>query len=234
MRFLASAIVVAIAATGCGKGSQNEPQTEPSASVDLAKGMRPETVKSFAGSDVIAVGAPLAKITVPVQQEESRLLADFPCPDGNGCFDEKSFYKAAAARFPDIKRVPFHPTKDMKDDPDALAMYRDAFRDGLYFSKQIMLANGESLFDLISKCSRGFGPIDGATLTVDPGKDSKPYWALQYFPVFRQVGTGEDFEMQILLERRGDTMRATSPLFSTNILEYPDFMQRHALTCSRP
>lgn len=234
-RGLVAMCAFAVLAAGCGDKKAVEPdQTSAEGSAAVVNHeslLRPEDARGLAGSEAVAVGRPEATASVTRSSAERKLVDDFPCPDGAECFGEEGFYRAAKAQYPDIARVPFRPDDAMKSDPDTEAMYRNAFRDGLYFAKQIKLADGQSLFDLISRCSKGFTAVDGATLTTGAGTDRTPYWDMQFFPVFLQRGTGKDIEMQVLLERHGDTVSAKSPWFSANILKYDDFMRRHGIEC---
>ncbi|KVN42214.1 hypothetical protein WJ63_27425 [Burkholderia pyrrocinia] len=104
------------------------------------------------------------------------------------------------------------------------------FRRGLYFAKQIRLADGESLFDLLSKCSHSFDPNNVAQLALDP-KTDKRFIFMQYFPVFVQNGTGKNIDLNLLWDRVGDELRARSPFFSTHVLTNSDFLAMHGIEC---
>jgi hypothetical protein len=130
----------------------------------------------------------------------------------------------------DIAKIHFRASKDFGDDQDAIANARMDFRRSLYFAKRIPLADGESLFDLITKCSRSMSPTNYASVERDPS-DGKPYIDLQYFPVFRKKDTGKNFEVDVLYDRVGEDLRARSPFFSTNALIHRDFLAMHGLEC---
>ncbi|KWA84347.1 hypothetical protein WL29_22285 [Burkholderia ubonensis] len=110
-------------------------------------------------------------------------------------------------------------------------MYREHFYIGLYFAKQIQLADGQSLFDFLVKCSQKMDPLNSAELGFD--KDGKMYFDMQYFPVLAHTGSGNLDDMNVIFERHGDVITARSPFFSTSILKSADYMSRHGLACAK-
>lgn len=172
----------------------------------------------------LEVAKPVAVASMDLQQtQEERAYLGDPANEWG------RFYRYAARRYPDIARVkvPRNPALAGGDKED-LALYAQDFRFGLYFAKQIVLANGQTLFDFLTKCSQGMGNADGASIGVEGGGN---YVHLQYFPVLKQSGSKETVELQILLKRRGNRIEAASPLFSTSILKNADFMQEHGVEC---
>ncbi|WP_257010401.1 hypothetical protein [Burkholderia ubonensis] len=170
-------------------------------------------------------------VTVKLTQtpEEKRFLNDARCFD-DACFTAEKFDRFIAKKYPDIAKIHFRVSEDFGGDKDAIATARMDFRRGLYFAKQIRLADGESLFDLLSKCSRSFDPNNVAQLAFDP-KTDKPFIFMQFFPVFLQKGSGKNIDLNLLWDRVGDELRARSPFFSTNVLVNSDFLAMHGIEC---
>jgi hypothetical protein len=171
-----------------------------------------------------------ASITVPVPQEERNFMNDQICVDESACFGPKRFDKYIVAKYSDIAKIRYLPPRDAPLERGEIAVMREDFRRGLYYAKLIPLANGQSLFDFLTKCSKRLSPFNWAQIAFEP-KTGRPYIGMQYFPVLKRRGTGEEFEMQILLDRRGDTIAARSPFFSANVLRYSNFLDRHGLEC---
>ena len=235
-------IVAILVLSGCEKlqapgkpnSSLGQPQKGPEQKItDL--GLSKEDIKGFAGSDKLTTGGKVAEITVIPSEDEKHLIADFSCWDERECYGVNKFDKYIRNKYPEIVKVKFQPPKDIADDKEALAFTRLDFRRGLYFAKEIRLADGTSLFDLLTKCSKDVSPLNWAEMAwADPAHGfNQVHMVLQYFPVLRQKSTGQDFEVNILLDRNGDRIRARSPFFSTSMLEHQDFMDRHGLECWR-
>ncbi|WP_244102160.1 hypothetical protein [Burkholderia ambifaria] len=161
--------------------------------------------------------------------EEKRFLDDAGCFD-DACFTAEKFDRFIVKKYPDIAKIHFRVSKDLEGDKDTIADARMDFRRGLYFAKQIRLADGESLFDLLSKCSHSFDPNNVAQLAFDP-KTDKRFIFMQYFPVFVQKGTGKNIDLNLLWDRVGDELRARSPFFSTHVLIDSDFLAMHGIDC---
>jgi hypothetical protein len=179
-------------------------------------------LKSFTGNDSGVLNTKNSAISVvPLSLQEVAVGTSDP-------YGEK-FDKFIYKKFPDIAKVKFHPIKVMTEDKDSLYLYKTAYYRGLYFSKLIKLADGETLFDLLTKCSKKMNPTDGAEFVR--GQDFT--FSLQFFPIFKQKGTGADFEEQILLVRKEDKIISNSPLFSTAILKNADFMDKFGITCAK-
>lgn len=170
-------------------------------------------------------------VTVKLAQspEEKRFLKDAGCFN-DGCFTAEKFDRFIVKKYPDIAKIHFPVSKDLDGDKDAIADARMDFRRGLYFAKQIKLADGQSLFDLLSKCSHSFDPNNVAQLAFDP-KTGERYIFMQYFPVFVQKGTGKNMDLNLLWDRVGDELRARSPFFSTNTLVSSSYLAMHGVEC---
>lgn len=161
--------------------------------------------------------------------EEKRFLDDAGCFD-DACFTAEKFDRFIVEKYPDIAKIYFRASKDLEGDKDTIADARMDFRRGLYFAKQIRLADGESLFDLLSKCSYSFDPNNVAQLAFDP-KTEKRFIFMQYFPIFIQKGTGKNIDLNLLWDHVDGELRARSPFFSTHVLVNSDFMDMHGIEC---
>lgn len=197
--------------------------------VDL--GLSKEDTRAFAGGDKLIIGGKVVDITLPQSEDEKHLFADFSCQDERECYGIYKFDKYIVQKYPEIANVKFRPPKDIANDKETAAYTRLDFRRGLYFAKEIKIADGTTLFDFLTKCSKNVSPLNWAEIAYD--SNQKKYIGMQFFPVLRQKGTGKEFEVDILLDRYGDRIEARSPLFSTSILAYSDFMERHGLECWR-
>jgi hypothetical protein len=190
-------------------------------------------VKTFGGSDKLPIGGPLASITLPQSDREKQFLKDFGCFEESECFTRSKFERYFLALYPDIARVHFKlPSELAGDDKEDIEYMKENFRRGLFYAKQIKLADGRPLFDLLTKCSKTVSPDNWAEVTYDPGSEQR-HVVMQFFPVLRQDATGNDFELQILLDRKGDTIEARSPAFSSSILRDANFMEKHGVSCYR-
>lgn len=218
-----------------GKSSTEEAaSTSAAASEPKALALPPLPVTftgAASGTTVTAENWPsAASISIAQSEDEKRYLADQVCLDEAECYGPKRFRRFVFKRYPDIARVTYRPEAGDVQDKDTLEQRKEFFFQGLYFAKKIQLANGQSLYDFMRLCSKGFSAVDGAEVGFDTATKSS-YFDLQYFPVLRRADTGEPEEMQILLERRGDKIVARSPFFTTNALRFSDFLERHHLTC---
>lgn len=225
--FLAAAVVISpppspakSASAAVRSESKNESQSRAASTVVAAS----DTVKSATEWPTVA------SVTVPVSKDEARLLADHSCLDDSECYGTKGFHRFIVGRYPDIAKVHYPSSDGASEDPEIVAIRKENFAQALYFAKQIQLANGENLFDFMRRCSRGFTAYDSAEVGYD-GKTKSSYFDIQFFPTLRRIDNGEPVELQLLYERRGDQIVATSPFFSSNALRFEDFMQRHHVVC---
>ena len=234
-----SLIAAALILGACGERSQPPAQqispaqlTQEESQKQVADlGLSKEDTKAFAGSDKLIIGGNVAEITLPQSEDEKRLFADYSCQDESECYGVYKFDKYIVSKYPEIAKIKFRPPKDIADDKETAAYTRLDFRRGLYFAKEIKIADGTTLFDFLTKCSKNVSPLNWAEMAYD--SNQKLYIGMQFFPILRQKGTGKEFEVDILLNRYGDRIEARSPLFSTSILKYGDFMERHGLECWR-
>jgi hypothetical protein len=207
-------------------------QAQPADRINaIEQALGPADVKSFGGSGSLPIGGPLASISVPQSEGEKRFLAEYGCIDEVDCYGREKFERFILKAYPDIARVRFKLPPEMAgEEKEDIAFTRQNFRRGLYFAKRITLANGMTLFDLLTRCSKTVSPLNWAEAVYD-SKTNEPYFPMQFFPVLRQDATGDEFEADILLDRRGNLITARSPLFSSSVLRDSDFMNKHGLSC---
>lgn len=167
-------------------------------------------------------------VQVAQTKEEKSYIKDYSCFDVS-CYTYKNFYNFFTEKYPDIKKVQFHPLDSMRGDKETLDMYKEQFYVGLYYAKQIRLANGQSLFDFLKTCSKTIDPANAAQMNI--GKDNDRFLSLQYFPVLRQIDTGREVELNLLFERRGDSITSSSEWLSSHALENKDFLKQHNVEC---
>lgn len=237
---LAAALSTCMGVPGCGQDANQAttPKTaagahEPDRVTEVENAIGSADVKSFGGSDKLPIGGPLASVSVAQSEDEKKFLADFSCLDETQCYGPEHFERYALAKYPDIAKVRFRVPVELADaDKEDIALKKQDFRRGLYFAKEIKLANGQTLFDLLTKCSKTVSPFNWAEITSEPGT-GRIYAVMQYFPVLRQDATSNEFELDIHLERRGDMIAALSPAFSSSVLRDADFMDKHGVSCWR-
>ncbi|MFL9993063.1 hypothetical protein PQR34_19575 [Paraburkholderia sediminicola] len=197
----------------------------------VSRGIASKLPKEFTGLPSTDAEWPtVASASVPVSDDEKRFLADRTCLDESSCYGPRRFKRYILKRYPDIAHVKFAPDRSEDDDEDTLALRRQFFVQSLYFAKQIQLANGQSLFDFLRNCSKRVSWLNAAEET-DDSKTRASYFDLRYFPVLRSRQTGREVEMNMVFDRRGNQLIATSPFFSSNALREPDFLARHELEC---
>ncbi|WP_199155267.1 hypothetical protein [Chromobacterium sp. ASV23] len=167
----------------------------------------------------------IVSMTVPVSPAEKGYESDL----GMGW---ERLHKFALQVYPDIRRmlVP-KPAGLEPGDVEAIRNFRRDFQIGMFFAKQIKLADGQTLFDFLMHCSHGMDAANMANIGFDQA--GKPYISLQYFPHLRSASSGEDMELNILFRRDGATIKPESPAFSTSILTTPDYLQIHGVRCGR-
>jgi hypothetical protein len=239
--FVAGICMTIFGVVGCSGGNTNPGQSPDPRAADgskanvtratVADAVAPADMKSFAGSDHVEVGGSLASVDVAQSPEEKKYFADFGCVDESDCYGQSKFEHDMLHRYPDIARIHFSPPQELGGDKADIAFAKQSFRWSLYFAKQITLANGQTLFDFMTRCSKVVSSLNVAEPHWADSENDTPYIDMQYFPVLRQVATGHEFELQILLKRKGDKVEATSPLFSSAILRNSDFMDRHGVAC---
>ncbi|CAE6784463.1 hypothetical protein R69658_04228 [Paraburkholderia aspalathi] len=197
----------------------------------VTRGIAGNLPKEFTGLPSTDAEWPkVASASLPVSDDEKTFLADRTCLDESSCYGPGRFKRYILKMYPDIAHVKFVPDRSEEDDEDTLALRRQFFVQSLYFAKQIQLANGQSLFDFLRNCSKRVSWLNAAEET-DDSKTRASYFDLRYFPVLRSRQTGREVEMNMVFDRRGNQLIATSPFFSSNALKEPDFLARHELEC---
>src|SRR5216684_4004154 len=131
-----------IFAVGCSAGNTNRGQSpdphvadESKADTTLATvaaAVGPADVKSFAGSDHLMVGGPLASVDVPQSPEEKKFFADFGCVDESDCYGQSKFEHDMLHRYPDIARIHFSPPPELAADKADIAFAKQSFRWSFY------------------------------------------------------------------------------------------------------
>lgn len=213
---------------GCGSDDAPTQKQENSAVQAMEESMSKEDLKAFAGKEHISLDGELGEIVVQQSEVEKKYLAGNLCDD---CDQEAKFLDYIKKTYPDVFKVKFKPTKDISSDKETYNMYRTSFYMGLYFAKQIKLADGGNLFDFLTNCSKSISPLNSAQLGFDDKQNKYIY--LQYFPVLLHKESGKEDEMNVIFNRYGDKITANSKLFSTSILKHQDYMDRHGLTCRK-
>jgi len=190
-------------------------------------GLRGDLAKIMSGYNNGIAGGKVADFTLLVTPEEEKHFNDTRCFDENECYTDRKFYKFIVKKYPDIGKIKFPMTKELREyEKEDLDKYRYDFYNNLYLAKRITLANGQSLFDFMTKCSKSLVATDFAS--YDPDSNIQ---VIQFFPVLRIADTGEPIEMDIIFDRLGDEVKARSPWFSTHIMQDSDFLKQHGLRC---
>jgi hypothetical protein len=231
-------VPIYFAIAGCGQDEPHptKPQVAPAAESAnkveaLENALGPDDLKTFAGADRLPIGGPLASISIPQSEDEKQFMAQFGCYAETDCYGPKHFERYILKTYADVGAIRFKLPPDLADeDKDDVERTRQDCRRGLYFAKLITLANGVSLFDLLTRCSKNVSPFNWAEITRD-AKAGTTYFDMQFFPVLRQDATGREVELNILLTRRGERIDATSLAFSSSVLRDADFMTKHGVSC---
>jgi len=161
---------------------------------------------------------PVVTVKLPQSAEEKHFLDDN---------DDEAFDRAILKANPDIRRAPFKPDGAVVDDKDTTNMYRLSYHRGLYFAKQIRLADGSTLYDFLANCARTFNYLDGADRGAVEGDMS--HLDLRYYAVLRRRDTGADIEVTLSFDRAGDEVRGTTG-WAQHALRDADFRDEPA-TC---
>ncbi len=214
--FLCAAILV----TACSPSTSSQPVNQKPQSNDI---------KTLFGADDLSFDKKLAKAFLPESAEEKKFWHDFNCFDENECYGEEKLETFMLSKYPEIKSISYTP--ESHEDDETIAINTGDFIRALFFAKEIKLANGMTLFDLITKCSKSLSNNTSASIGFNNNENGKAFFYLQYFPILKQTSTGEDFELNIMFNRSNDYIEAQSAAFSTNVLVDPDFMQHHGVAC---
>ncbi|MFZ6709761.1 hypothetical protein [Undibacterium sp. TC9W] len=92
------------------------------------------------------------------------------------------------------------------------------------------LANGQNLYDFLIQCSGPWDINNRAEFDFD-SKQNQSYFYLQYFPKLRKTVDSQPIELNLVFDRRGETLVPNSMAFSTHVLNSKDFLNKHGLKC---
>ena len=189
-------------------------------------GLRGIDAQVMTGAANGMAGGAVAAFELPISDEEAKFQKDMRCFDEKECYGDRHFYHAIVTKYPAIARIklPADPAYKNMDKEDMEPIKNDFYR-AVYVAERIHLADGQSLFDFITKCAKGFSSADRAEF------DRNGIEAMQFFPILRRLDTGVPVEMRILFDRSGPKVVARSPWFSTHIITDRDFLQQHGLQC---
>ncbi len=203
-----------------------KPSTTPEPATKFDTGLRGVDAQILSGNEGGIAGGNVATFDLPITEDEAKYLSDMHCLDERECYGDKRFYQFIIKTYPDISKIKFPKSKALEGlSKEELDGYRYDFYRALYLSKRITLANGQTLFDFIAKCGKGFSSTDAASF------DEKKNVAMQFFPVFRRLDNGQEEELQILFYRIGDKVTARSPWFSSHVMQDKDFLKQHGVRC---
>ena len=177
-------------------------------------------------SDPYIPSSPPVAVVAPPAREEMAFLQARGC---SGCHETQRFYRYIHAD-PDVRksRIPRNIALE-EDDNLAKKQWVDEVRTAVYFSKQIRLANRQSLFELITHCGKGWdSPATQATL--DLPANAPPGFSIQYLISFKKYGQPIGLQMRALFKRRGEQLIANNA-FAESLLRNPDFMRVNGLRC---
>lgn len=167
---------------------------------------------------------------VTAAANEKKFFSDAICLDEAECYGSKSFMKDIFIEYPDLKTRIQTVKKTNKISDADFNDQREAIVIGMYFAKKINLANGQSLFDFLNLCSGSWDINNRAEFDFD-SKQNQSYFYLQYFPKLRLSFDSQPIDLNLIFDRRGDTIVPNSMAFSTHVLNSKDFLSKHGLKC---
>jgi hypothetical protein len=171
-------------------------------------------------------------VTLPQSEQEGQVVKDFRCLDENRCFTQNNFDKYILNNDKQIAGFKYKAPKEYKDDPDENTQRKIDLHYGLYFAKQIKLATNQTLFDFMNQCGKGIKTDDvSATLTVESADAATPIFWMNYTIHLKQVDTGKPFDIDMILIRSGEQLKAQSEGSGGDMLHNPDFMYDRGLRC---
>ena len=167
--------MAALAALIVYAGFQNDAPKKSPQKIDEAQAV----VSDSQSSQLMPSQYSDASIVVTQTEEEKRFLGSHGCTDDVDCYGPKKFEKDMKRRYSDIGKYKFRPWSDLNGDREETEIKRQDFVRGLYFAKQITLANGQTLFEFLTKCSNGQSPLNSAEFAYQP---------ISHEPYFYQIG----------------------------------------------
>jgi|GEM_PF-2408882 len=185
-----------------------------------------------------AISAPITSKTdpnpvvsqVPISEIEKKYFEDAVCLDESACYGSRQFERDIYREYPDLKAKNAAIHKSGRVNRDDFRNQFDATLHGMYFSKKIQLANGQTLFDFLATCSGAWDMNNRADFAFDD-KQKQSFFSLQYFPKLRKSGDSQPIELNLVFDRRGNTVTPNSMAFSTHVLDSKDFLDKHGLKC---
>lgn len=192
----------------------------------------------FSSSDNAVISAPITSRTnpnpvvsqVPISEIEKKYFEDAVCLDESACYGSRQFERDIYREYPDLKAKNAAIHKSGRINRDDFRNQFDATLHGMYFSKKIQLANGQTLFDFLATCSGAWDMNNRADFAFDD-KQKQSFFSLQYFPKLRKSGDSQPIELNLVFDRRGNTVTPNSMAFSTHVLDSKDFLDKHGLKC---
>lgn len=158
-------------------------------------------------------------VTAPQSQQEGSIGTEDPYGEK---FDVFIFQK-----YPEIKKQKFVPGSAMNGDEEVLNIYKTGFYRAMYFSKLVKLANGDTLYDFITKCAK----LNRTVTQADRERGDANEFNLQYYLQLKRMDTGEVVGESLYLKRHGNKFSATRNPFSFFALSDNDFMKTYGLKC---
>jgi hypothetical protein len=170
--------------------------------------------------------SPPAMLSVtPTPQEAAFLQAD-------GCMQcrEGDRFHRFIHTDPDVRKSRIPRNTALADDASLnKKQWVDEVRTAVYFAKQIRLANGTTLFQLIQQCSSGWDSPDTRAVVSRQGKTANGF-DIQYLIRFKKYGQPIGLQMRATFIRRLAHIQADNP-FADALLRDPDFMLANQLRC---
>lgn len=198
----------------------------------LFRVMGNSTPAAAPASETTAAPTPQTQVgtlTLAQTAEEQQLLRGFVQSRNEAV---QAFDKMLPERFAFIRNTPVPDNPDAAGDAETITVGRNDFRRGLYFASIIRLANGQTILEFMTQCSKELAITNSAEVS-DADAQKGPFVYLQYFPVLKNTDSGAEVQMQLLLDRIGDKVVARSPLFSSDALTKADFLTANHLACAR-
>lgn len=194
-------VFCALFLTGCGDSSPNKKKTEgdPKQAVSTEQPQK-------------------GTVSFPQTPQEKKYL------DGDVEF---TFYRSILAQNPDIKKLKLHIPKD--EDKLSAKTMDESFRVAMYFSKQIVLADGQTLFHFLTTCAKNQPDFAIAQLGYDD-KTKEKFIHIQYHPIVRR-SDGSEFEMRLVYDRFGEKVTAFRTGYPSDLLTDSGFMSKHGFRC---
>lgn len=177
-------------------------------------------------SDRYVPPSPPVYVTATPAKEETAFLQAGGCMD---CQEGDRFHRFIHSD-PDVRKSRIPRNSALAGDiSQAQRQWVDEIRTAVYFSKQIRLADGQSLFELISHCGKGWdSPASEAVFTPQTAQGAG--FRIEYWIRFKKYGQPIGLQMHASFIRSGDRLIANSQ-FAESLLRNPQFMPVNQLRC---